>query len=255
MPGPDAHVQIQAERRLGGRYRLRQPIAVGGMAEVWEGYDETLSRPVAVKVLKTHLAADDSFRERFRREAITAARLVHPNVVATFDTGLDAGTAFIVMELVRGWTLRELLSERGPLPPALAVVITDQIADALGYAHRSGLIHRDVKPANVLLCDDDASMPRVKVADFGIAKATEQLDLDLTQTGMLIGTPKYLSPEQVDGREPDARADLYALGVVLFEMLAGRAPFTAQTDLAVALAHLQELPPLVGSLRPGISPA
>ncbi len=224
------------------------------MAEVWEGYDETLSRPVAVKVLKAHLAADDSFRERFRREAITAAGLVHPNVVAIFDSGLDAGTAYIVMELVRGRTLRDLMAERGPLPPALAIVITDQIAEALAQAHRGGLVHRDIKPANVLLCDDDTASPRVKVTDFGIAKATEHLDLDLTQTGMLIGTPKYVSPEQVDGRELDARTDLYALGVVLFEMLTGRAPFTGQTDVAVAMAHLQQPPPLVSTLRPGIAP-
>ncbi len=216
------------------------------MAEVWEGYDQVLARPVAVKILHEHLAADEIFRERFRREAITAARLAHPGVVATYDTGIDAGTAYIVMELVRGWTLRQLLGRQGSLELPLAVGLARQVSDALAYAHRSGLIHRDVKPANVLLAEDDWGVLRAKVTDFGIAKASEGLGQDLTNTGMVLGTPKYLSPEQIRGEEPDARADLYSLGVVLYEMVAGQPPFVGKTDMAIALAHLNDPPvPLI----------
>ena len=240
---------------LGGRYRLVRQVAQGGMATVWEGYDTVLARAVAIKVLHAHLATDRLFLERFRREAIAAARLSHPNVVATFDAGSAAdGAAFIVMELVRGITLRQFLTEHGQLPPPLAVGIALQIADALAHAHAAGLIHRDIKPANVLVCDTDASaVPRVKVTDFGIAKAAEGLGLDLTRTGTVLGTPKYLSPEQIEGREPDARADLYSLGVVLFEMLAGRAPFMGPTDMATAVQHLNAPPPRLSGICPGVS--
>lgn len=225
------------------------------MAEVWEGYDEVLSRPVAVKVLLSHLATDDVVRERFRREAVTAARLAHPNVVATYDTGLDGTTAYIVMELVRGQTLRHLLAARGALSVPVAIAIADQIADALAQAHRAGLVHRDIKPANVLLAEEDGTLPRIKVTDFGIAKAAERVGADLTSTGMVLGTPKYLSPEQVEGREPDARADLYSLGVVLFEMLTARPPFVGPTEMATALSHLRDDVPLASSFRPGLPPA
>ena len=162
---PEVSRDIAAERVLGGRYRLVRSIARGGMAEVWEAHDEVLGRSVAVKVLYRHLAADQSFLARFRREAIAAARLAHPNVVATYDTGVDGDVAWIVMELVEGRTLREDLAARGALGPARVVHIAAQVADALDYAHRSGVIHRDVKPGNILLTADD----RVKVADFGIA--------------------------------------------------------------------------------------
>ena len=250
VPGP-----IEAGRILGGRYRLVRPMARGGMAEVWEGHDEVLSRPVAVKVLRAHLAEDGVFLERFRREAVTAARLAHPGVVSTFDTGVDSGTAYIVMELVRGCTLRELLSDYGPLEPWLAVAITRQIADALAYAHQAGLVHRDIKPANVLLTDDEWGGLRVKVTDFGIAKASSGLGGDLTRTGIVLGTPKYLSPEQIRGKEPDARADLYSLGVVLFEMLTGAPPFVGPTDMATALAHLNDRVPRVSSRTRSVPPA
>jgi serine/threonine-protein kinase len=240
---------------LGGRYRLVRPIARGGMADVWEGHDEVLSRPVAVKLLRPHLAEDGVFLERFRREAVTAARLAHPGVVSTFDTGIDLGTAYIVMELVRGRTLRQLLDDNGPLSPWLAVAITRQIADVLTYAHQAGLVHRDIKPANVLLTDDEWGGLRVKVMDFGIAKAGSSLGGDLTRTGIILGTPKYLSPEQISGKEPDARADLYSVGVVLFEMLTGSPPFVGTTDLATALAHLNDRPPRVSARVPGVPPA
>jgi serine/threonine-protein kinase len=223
------------------------------MAEVWEAYDETLSRPVAAKLLQPHLAADAIFLERFRREAVTAARLAHPGIVATFDTGVDDGTAFIVMELVRGRNLRQLLSDHGSLEPWQAVAVARQIADALAYAHQAGLVHRDIKPANVLLVEEEWGAIRVKVTDFGIAKASAGIDNDLTRTGTVLGTPKYLSPEQIRGEEPDARADLYSLGVVLYEMLAGGPPFHGDTDMATALAHLNNPIPSLSKRVPGVS--
>jgi serine/threonine-protein kinase len=249
-------VNLEPGRLLHGRYRLVGPLDRGGMAEVWEGVDERLTRPVAVKVLHPHLAADASFLERFRREAIAAARLAHPNVVATFDTGEDDGVAFIVMELIRGRTLRAVLNEHGgSLPAGLATGIAIQVADALHHAHEAGIIHRDVKPANILICDADGSsttMPQVKVADFGIARAASLDGADLTQPGALLGTAKYLSPEQVQGKEPDARSDVYALGVVLYEALAGRPPFAADTEIATAMAHVHTEPPKPRQLRAGI---
>ncbi|HEV3498043.1 MAG TPA: protein kinase, partial [Actinomycetes bacterium] len=246
---------MHTERVLAGRYRLKRLIAKGGMAEVWEAFDDILGRPVAVKVLLPHLAADESFRERFRREAIAAARLAHPNVVATFDTGTDEGITFIVMELVDAPNLRHLLNQSGPLPAGRVVHIGAQVADALNYAHKNGIVHRDVKPANILVCPDG----RVKVADFGIAKAVEETQPGvpapadaLTRTGSIIGTAQYLSPEQVDNRPVDGRTDVYALGVVLYEMLCGRPPFTGETDMAVALKHVTANPPAPHQVRAGI---
>jgi len=218
------------------------------MAEVWEAHDDILGRRVAVKVLHSHLASDASFLARFRREAIAAARLAHPNVVATYDTGVDDGVAWIVMERVDGNTLRQVLSASGPLSPGRAVRIAVQVADALDYAHRAGVIHRDVKPGNILLTESD----RVKVADFGIAKAAieaaedasgSSVDFtDLTQSGAIIGTARYLSPEQVNGEAVDGRSDVYALGVVLYEMVCGQVPFTGDTDVAVAVQHATATP-------------
>ena len=226
------------------------------MATVWEGYDVVLARSVAVKMLHPHLAADRLFLERFRREAVSAARLAHPNVVATFDAGITPeGTAFIVMELVRGATLSAFAIEHRPLPILVCVEIGKQIADALATAHRAGLVHRDIKPANILVCDTETEGVLVKVTDFGIAKAAEGLGLELTQTGMVMGTPRYLSPEQVEGREPDSRADLYALGVVLFELVAGEPPFRGPTEMAVAVQHLNDTPARLADLRPGVPPA
>lgn len=219
-------------RRLAQRYRLRERIAAGGMAQVWRADDEVLRRPVAVKLLHPHLAADASFVTRFRQEAVAAARLAHPGIVAIYDTCSDDGVEAIVMELVDGPTLRHRLDELPPLDPWQAAGIVAQVAEALDAAHRAGLVHRDVKPANLLLCPDG----RVKVADFGIAKAAEAADL--TQPGAMVGTAKYLAPEQVEGRPVDARTDIYSLGVVLYELLCGRPPFAADTDAATALARL-----------------
>lgn len=255
----EASHRVEEERVLVGRYRMIRPIARGAMAEVWEAQDQTLGRAVAVKVLHSHLAQDESFLERFRREAIAAARLAHPNVVATYDTGADGDVAFIVMELVLGRTLRQVLSEEGPMNPRRVIEIGAQVADALNYAHRAGVIHRDVKPANILLCDDG----RAKVADFGIAKAAiEAIEdatgagagstSDLTQSGAIVGTAKYLSPEQVNGEPVDGRSDVYALGVVLYEMVCGRAPYSGDTDVAVALQHVSASPLPPRQVRAGI---
>jgi serine/threonine protein kinase len=269
---------------LAGRYRLVRLLARGGMAEVWEGEDEVLGRPVAVKVLLSHLAVDPHLRERFRREAVTAARLVHPGIVAVFDAGLEAlggrvlapgtrgipagwlgreqarpddtwaeapATAFIVMELVAGPTLKDLIAEKAPAPVPFCLAVAEQVSEALAYAHSQGLVHRDVKPANVLLREEGPGLYRVKVTDFGIAKAAAATR-DLTVSGTLLGTPKYISPEQVQGREPDARADLYSLGVVMYEMLAGRPPFSEGSDMATALAHVHKAAPPLSEVRPDL---
>ena len=210
---------------LAGRYRFERRIAVGGMAEVWEAVDQVLDRPVAIKVLHPHLAGDQAFVERFRREAIAAARLTHPSIVAIYDTHSSEGEEAIVMELVRGMSLREHLDDNGSLTAPEAVTIGVRVAEALATAHRAGLVHRDIKPANILLCEDE----RVMVADFGIAKLT---DADHTTEGTVLGTAKYLAPEQVSGTTVDARTDLYSLGIVLYEMVCGRVPFSGDTDTA-----------------------
>ena len=228
---------LAANHLIGGRYRLVRLLARGGMAEVWEANDEVLTRPVAVKILLPHLAADDAFLVRFRREAVAAARLSHPHIVAIYDTCSDCGVEAIVMELVRGSTLRGVLDDNGALNARRAVDIAVQVADALEAAHRQGLVHRDVKPGNILLSDDG----RVLVADFGIAKAAEASG-DLTEVGQVVGTAKYLSPEQVEGGVVDGRSDVYALAVVLYEMLCGRPPFEGETSTQTALARLTTTP-------------
>lgn len=229
---------------IGGRYRIIRLIATGGMARVYEALDEVLSRPVAVKILHAHLLDDEAFVERFHHEAIAAARLSHPSIVSIFDTvsvssadsdGAQACEA-IVMELVHGTTLRRRLDVVGTLTVPEAVAMGAQVADALDAAHRALVVHRDIKPANILLSTDG----RVLVADFGIAKAAE--GHDLTAEGSMLGTAKYLAPEQVEGTDVDGRADVYALGIVLFEALCGRVPFLADTDAATALARLHQTP-------------
>src|SRR5262245_17447801 len=189
------------------------------MATVWEAVDEILARRVAVKVLHPHLASDHQFVARFRREAVAAARLSHPAIVSIYDTCTDDGVDAIVMELVRGTTLRTELDRRGRFEPDAAAAVVAEIADALACAHEAGIVHRDIKPANVLLSNDG----RVLVTDFGIAKAGD--GLDLTGTNMTLGTAKYLAPEQVEGGPVDARTDVYATGVILYELLCGRPPF------------------------------
>lgn len=221
---------------LAGRYRLDRHLANGGMAAVWAGTDLVLDRPVAVKVLHQNLAADDAIRGRFHNEAIAAARLVHPSIVSIYDTIELPDCEAIVMELVRGRTLREYLDERGTLEPIEVVHIGVEVAGALTSAHKAGIIHRDIKPANILLSDDG----RVVVTDFGIAKVID--DPDATRTQQLLGTIRYLAPEQVEGGPIDGRTDLYALGCVLYEALCGDAPFRADTPAALALARLHREP-------------
>ena len=235
-PRPTGRADL-AGTLLADRYRFERLIATGGMAQVWEATDLVLDRRVAVKLLHAHLTDDTTFVERFRREAIAAARLSHPSIVSIFDTYSGDGMEAIVMELVDGITLRQELDRRHSLPPDEAVRIGVAVADALAVAHQSRLVHRDIKPANILLCQDE----RVMVADFGIAKLDE--GGDHTKEGTMLGTAKYLAPEQVEGRPVDARTDVYALGIVLYEMLCGRPPFDADTDAATALARLTTEPP------------
>ena len=218
---------------LAGRYQLNSVIAAGGMAQVWRARDKVLDRPVAIKILHGHLATDVAFVERFRREAVASARLSHSSIVAVYDTVSDNGVEAIVMELIDGRTLRTILDHTKVLPPSTVVQVGIQISDALSEAHRAGIVHRDIKPANIMI---DNEM-RVVVTDFGIAKATK--DADLTSTGTLLGTAKYLAPEQVTGEPIDPRTDLYSLGVVLFEALTGEPPFNSETDAATALARIQ----------------
>ena len=236
----------QAGMLLGRRYELVAPIASGGMAQVWRGRDVSLVRPVAIKILHPHLALDEAFVSRFRREAIAAAKLSHPSIVAVYDTLSEQGVEAIVMELIDGRTLRSVLDEVALLPPPDVVDVGIQISDALDTAHRAGIVHRDIKPANIMVGTDR----RIMVTDFGIAKANK--DDDLTQTGTLLGTAKYLAPEQVTGEAVDPRADIYALGVVLFEAATGQAPFLADTDAATALARLQGEVPRCRQRRPEI---
>ncbi len=200
------------------RYRLDDPLASGGMAELWRGHDLTLQRPVAIKLLHPHLAGDPKLVERFRREAVAAAGLSHPHIVPTYDAGTDAGATYIILGLIHGPTLADVMATNR-FEPMAAVSIARQIADALDHAHRAGIVHRDVKPSNVLIVDNDN---RVMVADFGIAKAVaDSSDESLTLPGLVVGTPEYLAPEQAEGRSADARSDIYATGVVLHEMLCG----------------------------------
>ncbi len=233
QPSP---VQGLAGLTLCDRYHLDRLIGSGGMAQVWAATDEVLGRQVAVKVLHPHLAGDQAFVARFRQEAVAAARLSNPGIVGVYDTCSDGVHEAIVMELLDASTLRSHLDEHGPLDADTTVRIALRLLDALEAAHRAGLVHRDVKPSNVLLCRDG----RVKIADFGIAKADDQTEL--TQEGTLVGTATYLSPEQLLGNEVDGRADLYSLGIVLYECLTGRVPFQGDTGAAVALARLHSDP-------------
>jgi len=235
-------------RTLDGRYRLQSLLARGGMASVWLGDDTLLARPVAVKTLHPELALDADTRTRFRNEAIAVASLAHPDIVATYDTGEDDGVAYLVMELVEGPNLRRMLDERGALPVADALRIARGVASALDHAHRNGIVHRDIKPANVLV----PPHAPVKVTDFGIAKAGD--GPDLTRAGTVLGTARYLSPEQLSGDPVDARTDLYGLGLLLHEMLAGQAPFTGDSETSAALARLTTPPPPLRSLRPDVPP-
>jgi hypothetical protein len=218
----------------GGRYRLDDVVASGGAAVVWRAFDEHLARPVAVKLLHPHHAGDATVVERFQREARAAAGLSHPNVVRIYDTGREDGIVWLVMELVEGPSLRDVLLRREPLDPVVVGALGEQIARALAAAHAQGLVHRDIKPANILIASDGT----VKVTDFGIAKALAGTDATLTNPGTVMGTAAYVAPEQLEGVDIDARADVYALGVVLYEALVGRPAFSGDTPAATAAMRL-----------------
>ena len=223
-------------------------IARGGMARVYLARDRSLDRPVAVKELVPEFAADESFVERFRREAQAAANLTHPNIVGVYDWGTQDNTYFIIMEFVDGPVLSKVLRDEGPLHPRRAAELASEVAAALGFAHSRGVVHRDVKPGNVIL----TSSGQAKVTDFGIARAMSAPEENLTQAGSVMGTATYFSPEQAQGLPVDQRSDLYSLGVVLFEMVTGRTPFTGETPLAIAYKHVQDQPPAPSTLVSGL---
>jgi len=230
------------DRVLDGRYRVLSRLADGGMATVYVALDQRLDREVALKVMRPDLAKDEAFVSRFRREARSAAKLSHPNVVAVYDQGEDDGEVFLAMELVNGLTLRQVMQAEGPMTPRAALDVIDPVLQALGAAHSAGLIHRDVKPENVILRDDGM----VKVADFGLARAMAAGTAN-TQTGVLLGTVAYLSPEQVERGIADARSDVYAAGLLLFEMLTGSKAFIGDSAIHVAYQHVHNDVPMPSS--------
>jgi serine/threonine-protein kinase len=235
----------------GGRYRLERALGSGGMAVVYCARDEELSRTVAVKLLAEHLMEDREFRQRFLREARVAARLSHPNVVAIYDAGEDDGRPFIVMELVEGETLGNVLARRGRLPPHEVVELGIQAAAGLAHAHARGLVHRDVKPHNLLIRTDGV----LKVADFGIARAVASATRRLTSAGTILGTAAYLAPEQASGETVTAAADIYALGAVFYEALTGSAPFEGRTPFELLTARQRDAVVPVSDRAAGVPPA
>ncbi|MCX5559111.1 protein kinase [Streptomyces sp. NBC_00038] len=243
----------------GGRYQLRDLLGEGGMASVHLAYDSVLDRQVAIKTLHTELGREQAFRERFRREAQSVAKLTHTNIVSVFDTGEDVldgmTTPYIVMEYVEGRPLGSVLdqdiAQYGAMPADKALKITADVLAALEISHEMGLVHRDIKPGNVMMTKRNV----VKVMDFGIARAMQSGVTSMTQTGMVVGTPQYLSPEQALGRGVDARSDLYSVGIMLFQLTTGRLPFEADSPLAIAYAHVQEQPVAPSSVNRSLPPA
>src|ERR671937_69154 len=228
-----------------GRYRIVRKLGAGGMADVYLAEDQELGRRVAIKILNDRHAADDQFVERFRREAKNAAGLSHPNIVSIYDRGTAEGTYYIAMEFLDGRSLKEMIVGRGPAPVKVAINYARQILAAVGFAHRNGIVHRDIKPHNVLVDSEG----RLKVTDFGIARSgTSQM----TEAGSIIGTAQYLSPEQARGAPVDRTSDIYSVGIVLYEMLTGTVPFTGDTPVEIAMKHISAVPEPPSAKRPDI---
>ncbi|MDN3023634.1 protein kinase [Streptomyces sp. S.PB5] len=259
MSQDGAHGRYAGRAIANNRYQLRDLLGEGGMASVHLAHDTVLDRPVAIKTLHTELGREQAFRERFRREAQAVAKLTHTNIVSVFDTGEDTldGTTmpYIVMEYVEGRPLGSVLDEDvrqyGAMPADKALKITADVLAALEISHEMGLVHRDIKPGNVMMTKRGV----VKVMDFGIARAMQSGVTSMTQTGMVVGTPQYLSPEQALGRGVDARSDLYSVGIMLFQLVTGRLPFDADSPLAIAYAHVQEEPVAASSINRSLPPA
>lgn len=247
-------------RLLGGRYEVREIIGRGGMADVYLGIDARLGRQVAIKVLKSTLSSDPTFRNRFRLEAMAASKMSHPSIVRVFDAGDEENgpdgasppgstTPYIVMEHVEGHLLSDLM-KRGALEERHVLKVADGVLTALEVSHKAGIVHRDIKPANIMITDDGS----VKVMDFGIARAVSDATGNLEQTASILGTALYISPEQARGDEPDTRTDLYSLGVVMYELLSGKPPFTADSPVAIAYKHISSIPAPLIEVAPGVSP-
>jgi serine/threonine-protein kinase len=240
--------RVDRDTVIDERYRVLDRLGSGGMADVYCAEDTQLGRNVALKLLYRRFAEDEEFVERFRREASSAAGLQHPNIVGVFDRGEWDGTYYIAMEYLKGHTLKQLVREHGAMPPDLAVDITIQVLRAAKFAHKRGVVHRDIKPHNVILDEEG----RAKVTDFGIARAGAS---DMTETGSIMGTAQYLSPEQAQGQPVSPRSDLYSIGVMLFELLTGRVPFDAESPVTIALKHVSEQPVAPSQLNPAVPPA
>src|SRR6266566_7068362 len=234
---------------VAGRYELEELVGSGGMSSVFRAHDALLERKVALKILHEQYTSDEDYVERFRREARAVAGLSHPNIVTVIDRGEQDGRQFIVFEYIDGESLKQLVDRTGPLQVDQAVGLTLQIARALAFAHQQGLVHRDVKPQNVLLNDDG----RAKVTDFGIARSLD-VQQGMTQSGTVMGTSDYIAPEQARGERVDEQTDVYSLGVVLYELLTGEVPFPGENFVAVAMRHINEPPPSARERRPDVSP-
>src|SRR5262245_18012157 len=234
---------------LSGRYELEELVGTGGMSSVYRAHDRLLDRKVALKVLHEQYTADESYVGRFRHEARSVASLSHPNIVTVIDRGEHEGRQFIVFEYVEGENLKRLIQRRGTAPVATALELAIQIALRLSFAHQRGLVHRDVKPQNVLLNGDG----QAKVTDFGIARSLD-VQHGMTQTGTVLGTSDYIAPEQAQGQRVDEHTDIYSLGVVLYELLTNEVPYPGENFVAVAMRHINEPPPSIRDKRPDVSP-
>ncbi|MDA0831890.1 MAG: serine/threonine-protein kinase [Planctomycetota bacterium] len=248
----DKVTSIGLDDRILGDFRLLRRLGRGGMAEVYLAEQTSLKRQVAIKLMRSELLSDEKSLARFKREALAAAGLNHPKIVQVYTVGEAEGVQFIAQEYVQGMNLRDFIAKKGPPETSVAVHIIRQVAQALQSAHEAGVVHRDIKPENIML----TRRGEVKVADFGLAQVMERTDgMNLTQEGTTMGTPLYMSPEQVNGKKLDPRSDLYSLGVTCYHMLSGRPPFRGETALSIAVQHLQNEPEPLAAIRPDLPPA